>query len=138
MTIKKKVDRLVKKHGTRNPFEIAEDKGFLVIYENLGSMYGYFSHQYRTTVIHINENLSYEKQLTVCAHELHHALEDKHLNTAFMKSSTYFSTDKMEIEANEFMIELLFNQEHPDPITIEEAIEKYGVPEQLLKKKFYP
>jgi len=138
VTIKKRVNQLVSKHGTRDPFEIARAMGIDVIYMPLGeSKRGFFSRLYRTAAILINENLSYKKQKTTCAHELGHIILHSELNAAFLNSNTYQITDKYEIEANEFMIELLFNDNEPYPITIKEATEEYGIPEQLLKKKFY-
>ncbi|MEI3596869.1 MULTISPECIES: ImmA/IrrE family metallo-endopeptidase [unclassified Oceanobacillus] len=137
MAIKKKVGQLVKKYGTNNPFELAKALNIEVIFEPLGSSLGYFSRFNRTSIIHINESLPYEKQLTTCAHELGHVLLHPDLNTAFLKANTYYPTSKIEQEANEFMLELLFNQNNIDAITIKEATEDYGVPEQLLHKKFY-
>lgn len=138
MTIKKKVGQLVKKHGTNDPFELVKVLGIIVVFEPLGDSLGYFSRFNRTIIIHINESLPYEKQLTTCAHELGHAILHSDLNTAFLKSNTYYHTSKIEQEANEFMLELLFNQVNEYSITIKEATEQYGIPEQLLNKKFYP
>ncbi len=137
MSIKKKVGHLVKKYGTNNPFEIARAMDIEVVFEPLGDSLGYFSRFNRTIIIHINESLPYEKQLTTCAHELGHALLHRELNTAFLKANTYFPTSKIEREANEFMLELLFNQ-GCEIITIREAIEQYGISKQLVKKNFYP
>ncbi|WP_080875590.1 ImmA/IrrE family metallo-endopeptidase [Oceanobacillus timonensis] len=139
MNIEKKVNQLVDKYGSRDPFEICRVMGIDIIYMPLGkSRKGFFSRLYRTAAILINEDLSYEKQKTTCAHELGHIILHSELNAAFLNSNTYQITDKYEIEANEFMLELLFNENEPYPITIEEATEEYGIPEQLLKKKFYP
>lgn len=136
--VKKKVGQLIKKHGTNDPFLISAALGHEVVYENLGSSLGYFSRLYRTAIIHINENLPYETQKSTCAHELGHILLHPEINTAFLKKNTYFPASKVEQEANEFMIELLFIQNKFNSITIKEATEEYGIPEQLLKKKFYP
>jgi len=136
VTIKKKVGQLVKKHGTSDPFELARAMGIEVIYEDLGKSLGYFSSLYRTAIIHINKNLSNEKQLSTCAHELGHIILHPEINTAFLKANTYFPTTKIEQEANEFMVELLFNQGDDQVVTVKEATEKYGIPEQLLYKNF--
>lgn len=137
MTIKKKVGQLIKKHGTNNPFELAGAMDITVVFEPLGNSLGYFSRFNRTSIIHINESLPYEKQLTTCAHELGHVVLHPETNTAFLKGSTYFPTSKIEQEANEFMLALLFNQ-GCEVITICEATEEYGIPEQLIMKNFYP
>jgi Zn-dependent peptidase ImmA (M78 family) len=67
---------------------------------------------------------------------LGHAIRHPDSNSAFLKSNTYFPTSRIEAEANEFMIELLFNQGSQNAITVHEAIEHYGIPERLLVKKF--
>lgn len=136
MTIEKRVGQLVKKYGTSDPFELAKIMGIEIVYEPLGKSLGYFSRLYRTAIIHINENLSYEKQLSTCAHELGHVLLHPDINTAFLKANTHYPTSKIEIEAHEFMIELLMHQKN-NSMTIQEATEDYGIPKQLLIKKFY-
>lgn len=138
MTIKKKVGQLVRKYNTNNPFELARVLGIEVVFERLGDSLGYFSRFNRTVIIHINESLPYERQLTTCAHELGHAVLHYDLNSAFLKMNTYYPTSKIEQEANEFMLELLFNQkESSEVITIKEATESYGIPKQMLLKKIY-
>lgn len=137
MDIKKLVGQLIKKYGTSNPFKLAERLGIAVVYEPLGSIHGYYSRTHRMKVIHINANLSCKKQLSTCAHELGHAIMHPDSNSAFLKSHTAFVTSKIEAEANEFMIELLFNQGIARAATVNEAVEQYGVPEKLLGKKIY-
>lgn len=135
MEIKKLVAQLIKKYGTSNPFKLAEYLGIIVVFDPLGSIYGYYSRTHRIKVLHINSNLSCERQLSTCAHELGHALLHPDENTAFLKLKTFFSTDRIEVEANEFMVELLFSEK--SSITIKEATELYGIPEQFLIKKIY-
>lgn len=137
MTIKKRVIQLVEKHDTSNPFEIAKCLGIEVVYEFLGDSLGYFSRFNRTTIIHINESLSYEEQLSTCAHELGHAILHPEVNTAFLKAKTHYPTSRIEKEANLFMIELLSHEERGQPITIHEAVATYRIPKQLLIKNFY-
>ena len=43
--------------------------------------------------------LCYKQQLFTCTHELAHAVLHPDTNTAFPKSRTLFSTDKIEIDA---------------------------------------
>ncbi|MFP7201914.1 ImmA/IrrE family metallo-endopeptidase [Lysinibacillus halotolerans] len=135
MNIKKLIGKLVKKYGTSNPFKLAELLGITVVFEPLGSIHGYYSRTHRTKVIHINENLPYKKQLSTCAHELGHAILHPEENTAFLKANTYFPTSKIESEANEFMMELLFYQGITTMITICDAVESYGIPMELLASK---
>lgn len=133
MDIKNLVGQLIKKHDTSYPFKIAEQIGIAVVFEQLGSIQGYYSRSHRTKVIHINANLPCKKQLLTCAHELGHALLHPDENTAFLKSYTYFPTSKIEVEANEFMMELLFRQGLANEVTVYEAATSYGIPVELLK-----
>lgn len=105
-------------------------------FEPLGDSSGYFSRFNRTALIHINESLPYKKQIAACAHELGHVMLHPDTNMAFLKSKTYFPTSKIEAEANEFMIELLFNQGIAKAITFCEATEKYGIPVELIKSLY--
>lgn len=135
MDVNKSIEQIIKKYGTSNPFKIAELMGITIVYEELGSSWGYFSSLYRTFIIHINKNLSFEKQMLTCAHELGHVIQHPEHNMAFLKANTFFSTDKYETEANLFAVGLLFSG-NDNPITFQEAVHTYGVPEQFLKKFF--
>lgn len=137
MSIKEIVAQLVKKYGTANPFKLADLLGMVIIYEPLGSTYGYYSRSHRTKVIHINENLPYIQQYFTCSHELGHGVLHPEENTAFLKKNTLFSTNKFEIEANTFAVELLLpddlfvNQDH-SCFNLYDVINEKGVPEELL------
>ncbi|MFC4387483.1 ImmA/IrrE family metallo-endopeptidase [Gracilibacillus marinus] len=138
MFIRKKVEQLVKKYNTNDPFELADKLHINIVFEPLGSIQGYYSRSHRTKVIHINDTLSPKKRLFTCSHEMGHAILHPNENTSFLKSQTLFSTDKLEQEANLFALELLLSREVFQPITVAEAKEEYGIPEQLLHKNFYP
>lgn len=137
-SIREKVGNLIKRHGTRDPFELAKAIGIIVRYVDLGNVLGFHVRHFRTSIIHINGTITEKQQLFTCAHELGHAILHPNENTSFLKSNTYFSTDRLEIEANTFAVELLFSQGVTNTITVHEATEQYGVPEQFLTKNFYP
>ena len=137
MDIKKKVGQLVKKYGSNNPFKIAESMGIVVRFVPLGKILGFHARKSRVSIIHINEASSIEKQSFICAHELGHAVLHPDVNTPFLKENTLFSREKIEQEANEFAIELMLSKEVASPITMHEATKVYGIPRQLLYKKFY-
>lgn len=138
MTIKKKVNQLFKKYGTTDPFVIAKVKGIPIVYKPLGSSYGFFTQYYRTFTIQVNEDIPYKKQLYTIMHELGHISLHPEINSAFLKANTHYMTDRYETEAHEFAIEMFYNQDELKNVTIKEATEEYGIPEQLLNKKFYP
>lgn len=102
MDIKQFVRSLVSENGTFNPFEIAENKGIVIQMEPLGTIRGYYSKALRTKFIHINCDLDEYQQKFTCAHELGHALLHPDLSTPFLRESTLFSVDKLEVEANRF------------------------------------
>ena len=137
MEIYEIVERLIKKYGTRNPFKLADLLGVVIVFEPLGSAYGYYSRTHRTKVIHINENLPYIKQYFTCAHELGHAVQHPDTSTIFLKKNTLFSADRLEIEDNTFAVELLlpdelFSNIGDSDYNIYDAIKEKGVPEELL------
>lgn len=86
LDIKKLIDNLEKKYKTRNPYELAASMNVLVIFENLGSINGYYNKQLRQKQIHINCNLPERLQLLTCAHELGHSILHQSANTPFLKS----------------------------------------------------
>lgn len=110
--VKRIVKRLIRKYGTRNPFEICDHLGIKLIFKDLGHVRGAFQIVYRTKIIYINYNLEHYMQRQVCAHELAHAILHRKVNTIFLDKHTYFVTDKLEIEANIFAAELLISDDN--------------------------
>ena len=108
MDIKQFVRSLAAENGTFNPFEIAENKGIVIQMEPLGTIRGYYSKALRTKFIHINCDLDEYQQKFTCAHELWHALMHPDLSTPFLRESTLFSVDKLEVEANRFAAYLCY------------------------------
>lgn len=102
MDIKAISERIVKRCGTRNPFDITEDLGIIVLYEPLGPIRGYYSKNWRQKFIHINSDLPEYRQKFVCAHELGHAIMHPDANTPFLRNNTLLSVNRLEIEANQF------------------------------------
>ena len=115
MDVRQRVNRIKKKYGTSDPYEIASGMGILVLFENLGNMNGYYNKPYRIKQIHINYNLSDHLQKFTCAHELGHCIQHPNVNTMFLRNNTLLSVNKYEIEANRFAIELLL----PDEMLLE-------------------
>jgi len=135
--IEKKVKSLIIKHNTTDPIKLAESLGIVVVHEDLGNTLGFYSKHFRFKFIHLNEKLGKEKLEFVCAHELGHAILHPDSNTPFLKKNTLFSTDKIEMEANIFAMNLLFKEKDLNSqLTIELALNKYGIPQKLLSKFF--
>ncbi|EOW9529574.1 ImmA/IrrE family metallo-endopeptidase [Bacillus cytotoxicus] len=142
MKIKDYVLKIAKKHGTTNPFEIAKRKGIIVLFEDLGNTLGFYNTYKRFKFIHINNRIDETTQRFVCAHELGHALLHPKANTPFLRNKTFFSVDRLEIEANTFAVELLFTDEmisaYKDThLSLQEVAEIYGVPGGFACLKTY-
>lgn len=138
--IKQIVEKLVKKHGTNNPFEIASQKGIVLLFEQLGGIYGYHHSFKRINIIHINSELDESTQRFVCAHELGHAVLHPELSTSFLQKNTLFCMDKVEREANEFAVELLLPDDciytyRNTDMTIYEVATTYGIPKEVVHLK---
>ncbi|MCU5113126.1 ImmA/IrrE family metallo-endopeptidase [Bacillus sp. N5-665] len=142
MKIKDYVLKIVKKHGTTNPFEIAKRKDIIVLFEDLGNTLGFYNTYKRFKFIHVNNRIDETTQRFVCAHELGHALLHPKANTPFLRNKTFFSVDRLEIEANTFAVELLLPDEmiseyQDTNLSIQEIAEIYGIPESFARLKSY-
>lgn len=140
MDVKGTVHKLINAYKTNNPFQLAELKNIEISYEPLGNIMGYYNSYKRIKFIHINCDLDDRIQRFVCAHELGHAVLHPKANTPFLQKNTFYSTEKIEKEANTFAVELLMTDEelyeHQDTsMTIYEAAEMYGVPKELAHLK---
>ena len=106
--------RLIRKHGTRDPFILAEKAGIHVMIRDFKSQKGAFSLILNVPFIFINGNMSEEMQRIVCAHELGHALLHRKLcreraNMAFYEMEMFNLKDTTEYEANLFAANLLID-----------------------------
>lgn len=136
MRIKKTVIYLTKKHETNCPFRIAKNKGIIIQFQDLGTIWGYHFVYKRISIIVINSRLDEKTQRVVCAHELGHAIFHPQLNTSFMKNNTYFSVDKVEREANRFAAELLIpDDSFIEHDTIYNIASSLNVPIELVSLK---
>lgn len=138
--IKQIVQKLVEKHGTNNPYEIASRKSIVLMVEPLGKIYGYYHTFKRIKIIHINDDLDEPMKRFVCAHELGHAVLHPEISTSSLRKNTLFSMNKIEKEANQFAVELLM----PDSLiyenwyrctTVYEAAAIYDVPREMAELK---
>lgn len=138
--IKGIVAKLIKKYQTNDPFEIARAKNIYLFFQDLVNTYGYYHTYKRVQMIHINSRLDEQMQRFVCAHELGHAVLHPKANTPFLRRNTFFSIDKIEVEANTFAVELLMLDENiceykHTNLSIEKIGELCGVPKELIYLK---
>ncbi|MDC2864688.1 ImmA/IrrE family metallo-endopeptidase [Bacillus sp. BP-3] len=142
MEIKEYALKIAEKHETTNPFEIARRKNIIVLFEDLGNTLGFYNTYKRFKFIHINNKIDEVTQRFVCAHELGHALLHPKANTPFLRNQTFFSIERLEIEANTFAVELLLTDEMVSAyentrLSIQEVAEIHGVPEGFARLKTY-
>lgn len=103
--IKEKVLELVNMYGTRNPYRLAGDMGYLVQEGNLGKVPGCCIKLEGQMVIFVNVTLERPMRTMVTAHELGHAV--LHPDDYYFYSYTRYNRDRVEIEAHTFAAELL-------------------------------
>lgn len=136
LNLKDTILRLTKNYKTSDPFELADALNISVYFEELGTINGYYNKPLRMKQIHINQYLNeYDAKFT-CAHELGHAILHPNASTPFLRSKTFLSVDKLEIEANEFAVNLLI----PDceiygnkELTTEQLSRLLGYEEAMIK-----
>ena len=107
-------EKLIKRYGTRDPFETANMLGYSVKFINTKKQKGFCKILLNNFFIFINENMSPQMQRMTCAHELGHLLlhRDVLKRELFLAEMEIFDiTDQKELEANEFAASLLIDDE---------------------------
>ena len=136
MDIKKRVNTLVRKFGTRNPLEIAERMGCIIVRYPLEGVRGFYHYFQRNHIIYVDDRLPDHMILFVIAHELGHVFLHKKSNAIFMDTRTHFVKNKYENEANLFAMDLLISdediEEHLD-FTTSQLSTLYGYHKSLIE-----
>lgn len=130
------VNNLVKKYKTNNPIELAGYLNINILFEELGTINGYYNTVFRSKFIHINSSLEEYKQKFTIAHELGHAILHPKANTPFLRENTLFSIDKLEKEANLFAVNLIISDddlEEYKEVTINQLSSVFGIHEKLIE-----
>jgi len=107
MDIKERVNEIVQKYGTRNPLEIVNAMDAILVFHPLDGVRGFYHYFQRNHIIYVDERLPENEMLFVIAHELGHLFLHKDSNAIFMDTRTNFVTNKFEIEADRFALNLL-------------------------------
>ena len=115
MDIKRLAERLVDKHGTRDPFRIAAELGYTIIYTPLVGVRGFYQYLKRCHIIYLDSELDDATARFVCAHELVHSFLHRGLNRIFMDTRTFIITGRYETEANQFAVDLIYSDEELQP-----------------------
>lgn len=142
LNIRARVNHLVRKYNTRNPYKLAECLGIRVIEKDYSPITkGYFLIVNSQSVIVLNSNLDDFEKKIVLAHEIGHARLHADKNLMFLRENTLFPKGKYETEANKFAAELLIDKRDLDIESIKnfsaEQLAAYlEVPVELVLYKF--
>lgn len=134
MDQKRIVESLVRKFGSRNPFQIAKELGIIIIRTPLSGIRGFYQYIKRCKIIYLDSGLDDNTARFVCAHELGHAIMHRNHNRIFLDTCTSLKSSRYEREADRFAVDLLFDDddlreylEHP----IQAAADMMGVSADL-------
>ncbi|MCU6765593.1 ImmA/IrrE family metallo-endopeptidase [Blautia ammoniilytica] len=136
MRIKRRVEQIVRKYRTRDPFEMIKGMNVILVYYPLEGVHGFYQYFQRNNIIYLDERLSKNEQRFVLAHELGHMFLHKKANAIFMDTRTQFNTDKFELEANTFAIDLLLPDsllEEYKEFTVEQISRLTGYHKKLIE-----
>lgn len=139
MDIRSVVNNLCKKYKTRNPYELADALNIIVQYGNkMGKVRGFYLYDSRIKLICLRNSLSEYVERFVLAHEIGHSVMHPESCTPFLQT-TFWSVDRMEIEANKFAAELIISDEeimeHWE-YTVDEWAMFYGLPRGIIELRF--
>lgn len=136
--MKRFAEKIRKKYDTSDPFELARCLGIIVLFEDLGTINGYFNTACRQKFVHINKDLSENEQRLTLAHELGHVLLHPTTNTYFLRSRTRLSVESFEYEANLFAVCFLICDEELfeyREFSTGELSSIFGIPEELIEMR---
>ena len=140
MRIKRRVEQIVRKYRTRDPFEMIKGMNVILVYYPLEGVHGFYQYFQRNNIIYLDERLSKNEQRFVLAHELGHMFLHKKANAIFMDTRTQFNTDKFELEANTFAIDLLLPEsllEEYKEFTVEQISRLTGYHKRLIELRIH-
>ena len=136
MDIKERVNEIALKYGTRNPLKIIEAMDIILIRYPLDVVRGFYHYFQRNHIIYVDERLSEQDFLFVIAHEFGHLFLHKDSNAIFMDTRTNFVTNKFEMEADRFALNLLIQdsdiEEHLD-FTTEQFSRLFGYHKNMIE-----
>lgn len=139
------VEKLTKKFKTRNPFELADSMGIVVMRRELARLKGFYTVENKTRYIVINERLDDLFQHLVCSHELGHDCLHRHFAQydSLRDHGLFNLNGKIEREANLFTADLMIPDEDIILLarwelhTFEQIARMLHVPEALVRFKAY-
>lgn len=106
------VEKLIKKHSSRDPREILEDRGIhLIAFKENTKLLGMYTIIKDCRFVFYNPNVDYRIQTMVFAHELGHDIYHRDFAKEGMVEYEIFDiNNEMELEANIFAAHLLLDE----------------------------
>lgn len=116
---------VIEKIGVSNPFSICNALNIKIKYIDIEDIKGAVVKFFNTTTILLNNNLEGFNKYFILSHELCHAINHDFDEVKMFKDNSFYQTDRYEIEANKFAIELLLeNCDISDIQNIDDDIKK--------------
>lgn len=137
--IPKIVNRLIKKHGTNDPFKLCKCLDYTVLFCDLPDCTnGFYQRVIRNNLIYINSNRTEREQQIICGHELGHGVLHKKTNTIYLDTRTFFKTSIYETAADRFSAELLIRADVKEfeGMCVHGIARILDVPERYVELKF--
>lgn len=135
MNVKHIASEVSKKYKTSDAFELADALNIKVYYHDLNPLRGYYYCERRIKNIVVDCSLPRHMKKFVLGHEIGHSIMHPNCNTPFLQS-TLLSTDKLEVQANKFSIELFISDSELEErweYTIDELAMFYGLPREVIE-----
>lgn len=134
-------NKIYRKFNTANPFKIAREMGYTIIFSDMPSkLKGYTLKIQRINLIYLNENLSENETRNTLLHELGHIFCKHDENRIFTSLNTHQVVSKLENEADLFFVSMLINTLEEDEIKrydLKQLSYLLGVDEIKLKLYFF-
>lgn len=137
--IPKIVNRLIKKYGTNDPFDLCKCLDYTVLFCELPDCTnGFYQKVIRNNLIYINNNRTEREQQIICGHELGHGILHKKTNVIYLDTRTLFKASAYETAADRFSAELLIRTDIKEfeGMCVQEIATTLGVPERYIELKF--
>lgn len=129
------IRKLIRKYKTNDPFELASCLNITIWFRDLGrGTRGLYMRKLWRRYIVIHENLDYNWQRFVCAHELAHDRLHPGFSRFWLDEQSFFNVGKFERQANKFAVRLLTAEDSPRyGESIGDFLRRNNVPPEMSK-----
>lgn len=134
MNIPLRVNNLIKRYNTRDPFKIAKYENINIMFEQLGNIKGYYRKILGKKFIVVNSELDEFSQLIIVSHELGHALLHTTKGVKFMREHTLlYNSSFIEMQADKFAAELIIY----DNMDYDQLLTKNCILDEKIHKRLF-